>query len=505
MRYDRGSSLHRLLGKMDRRTLLGRGAAMMGGLLAGLSLRPGKAYGQPISPAGSQQGDNTWNVVVAGEAMVSRPFSMHKDPEFLSILKLLRESDVTYAHLEMNLGDFDELQWAAKGNWSGSYMIADPRIAEDLRWAGVDIMSLAQNHSMDWGAPGMLSTIRACKKAGIIHAGTGRDLEEARSPAFVERDKGRVALVSISSGNINSEWAGLPKGSIPGRPGINPLRLSMRYMVDHSAAEQLRAIGKRLGVLRTSANAPQEFGITPGPQSGQGDFAFVDGDKFEIYTVGHPKDIEGNLRSIDAAKQMADFVMVAHHCNISEGSRGDLPCKFARAFARSAIDAGADIYIGHGWHKTLGIEIYKNKPLIHGAGNFFAQNEYIQRVPADSFEAYGHDIDQLTTLTPATYPLHPGLQGGDGTWWHSAVFQFRFENKKLTEIRLHPIEMGWDVSGEKPVRVRPVGTGPHPLTDGVPRMASGANAQKILERIQKLSAAYGTNIEIKDGIGIARM
>ena len=505
MRYDRDSSLPRLVDTMDRRTLLGRGAAMIGGLFAGLSLRSGRAYGQTKPGAGNPQGDNTWNVVVAGEAMVSRPFSMHKEPEFLSIMKLLRESDVTYAHLEMNLGDFEELQWAAKGNWSGSYMIAEPRIAEDLKWAGVDIMSLAQNHSMDWGVPGMLSTIKSCKKAGITWAGTGRDLEEARGPAFVEKDKGRVALLSISSGNIASEWAGLPKGSIPGRPGINPLRLSIKYVVDHNAAEQLQAVGKRLGILRTSADAPQEFGITPRTQSGQSDFAFVDGDKFEIQTVGHPKDIEGNLRSIDAAKQMAEFVMVAHHCNISEGARGDLPCKFARAFAKSAVDAGADIYIGHGWHKTLGIEIYKNKPLIHGAGNFFAQNEYIQRVPADSFEAYGHDIDQLTTLTPATYPLHPGLQGGDGTWWHSAVFQFRFINKKLTEIRLHPIEMGWDVSGEKPVRTRPVGTGPHPLTDGVPRMASGANAQKILERIQKLSAAYGTNIEIKDGIGIARI
>ena len=95
---------HKLLDTMDRRTLLGRGAAMMGGLFAGLSLRPGRAYGQTKPAAGNQQGDNTWNVVVAGEAMVSRPFSMHKEPEFLSIVKLLRESDVTYAHLRNESG-----------------------------------------------------------------------------------------------------------------------------------------------------------------------------------------------------------------------------------------------------------------------------------------------------------------------------------------------------------------------------------------------------------------
>jgi poly-gamma-glutamate capsule biosynthesis protein CapA/YwtB (metallophosphatase superfamily) len=486
--------------KMDRRGMLGRGAALVGGLLGGLSLRPRPASGQAKAKPPGQQGESAWNVVVVGEAMVSRPFSMHTDPDFLSIVKLMRESDVTYAHCEMNFGDFMDLKWAAKSSGS-SFMIAEPRIAEDLKWAGVDVMSLAQNHSMDWGAPGMLSTIKACDEAGIARAGTGRDLEEARGPAFVEKDKGRVALVSISSGNIASEWAGLPKGSIPGRPGINPIRVAMRYEVDHEAAEQLKAIGRKLGTLRTFDDAPRDFDITPRQQSGQSSFAFVDGEKYEISSVGDPRDIAGNLRSIDTARQMADFVMVAHHCNLSEGARGDLPLKFARAFARSAIDAGADMYIGHGWHRTLGIEIYANKPIIHGVGNFFAQNEFIQRVPADSYEAYGHDMDRLTTLTPAAYPLHPA---GAGPWWHSAVFQLAFRSGKLTEIRLHPIEMGWDISGETPRRTRPVGSGPHPLTDGVPRMASGANAQKILERIQKLSAGYGTPIEIRDGIGIVR-
>ena len=77
------------------------------------------------------------------------------------IIKLLRASDLTYAHLEMNFGEFDELPSAAKGNWGGSYMISEPDIAKDLKWAGIDMLSLAHNHSMDWGAPVMLSTIKA--------------------------------------------------------------------------------------------------------------------------------------------------------------------------------------------------------------------------------------------------------------------------------------------------------------------------------------------------------
>jgi poly-gamma-glutamate capsule biosynthesis protein CapA/YwtB (metallophosphatase superfamily) len=506
---DSGSDgfLRRVLRTMDRRTLLGRGAAMAGAAFAGLSLRPGRAYGQQAKPsAGRPGGADTWNVVVAGETMAYRPFSMHTEPEFLSVVKLLRESDVTYTHLEMNLGSPEELGWAARGAIGrAGYLIADPRIAEDLKWAGVDMMSLGHNHSLDWGPEGMLSTIRACRRSGIVHAGTGRDLEEARGPAFLEKDKGRVALVSISSGNSAYEWAGLGKGPIPGRPGVNPLRATMRYELDHATAEQYKEGARKLGVLSVSRATPSEFNVTPGQQAGAtgfSSFTFVDGDKFGISTVGHPKDIEGNLRSIDAARQMADLVIVAHHNSLSEGGRGDLPCRFAREFARAAIDAGADIYVGHGWHKALGIEIYEGKPIMHGLGNFFWQSSYITRVPPDEYESYGYDMDALTTLTPAVGPLHPA---GDEHWAYSVVYQLRLEDKKLKEIRLYPVEMGMDLSAETPRRVREYGTGAHKVLDGRPLMASGATARKILERIQTLSATYGTRVEIEGGVGVARV
>ena len=174
-------------------------------------------------------------------------------------------------------------------------------------------------------------------EAGIVHAGTGRDLEEARSPAFLEKDKGRVALVSISSGNSAYEWAGLGKGPIPGRPGVNPLRATTKYELDHATAEQYKEGARKLGVLSglpRHAERVQRHAGTAGGRNRFSSFTFVDGDKFEISTVGHPKDIEGNLRSIDAARQMADLVIVAHHNSLSEGRRGDLPCRFAREFAQ---------------------------------------------------------------------------------------------------------------------------------------------------------------------------
>ena len=84
-------------------------------------------------------------------------------------------------------------------------MMADPQVARDLKWAGIDIMSLAHNHSMDYGERGMTATIRHCKAAGLAVADTGADLEEAREPGYPETKHGRVALISTTSGNKQNE------------------------------------------------------------------------------------------------------------------------------------------------------------------------------------------------------------------------------------------------------------------------------------------------------------
>ena len=149
---------------------------------------------------------------------------------------------------------------------------------------------------------------------------------------------------------------------------------------------------------------------------------------------------------------MADFVIVAQHNSTSEGSRGENPSDFVVDFARKAIDAGADIYFGHGWHTFLGIEIYKGKPIIYGMGNFFMEEVFLSRIPADSYESYGVDMDKLTSVNPAIGNLHPGTDQEDWCW--TAVYEFKFVDKKVSEIRLHPVDMGMDFSSGKGVMNR---------------------------------------------------
>ncbi|MEV7038405.1 CapA family protein [Amycolatopsis sp. NPDC051061] len=456
------------------------------------------------------------SITLAGECMVTRPFSVHSEPDFVQVLDRLRSAELTYAHVETNFGHFSEVAAPARGDQVGSYFLTDPQVATDLRQAGVDIVSLANNHSVDFGAAGISSTVRHCDAAGMAHAGTGRDLEEAREPAYLETRQGRVALVSVSSGNKSHEWASQPKAGLPGRAGVNPLRPEMRFLVEQEAAEQLKRIGSALGILReTKAGAEGSSGLLMHAEQGEFSLAMANdqsttgsnlwrqSDHFEILSSSNKWDFSGNLRSVAEAATMADLVLVAHHFSVSEGPRGNQPPRFVREFAHACIDEGADIFIGHGWHKTLGIEIYRGKPIVYGLGNFFAQSEFVRRVPYDAYETWGHDIERLSTLTPAAHPLHPGLDQGSETWWSSAVLDLELDGGELQSIRLNPVELGRPV-GRKAVR-RPVGHGERPLTDGRPFTAYGEDAEAILDRYKRLSADFGTSMVIEGETGVIKV
>jgi poly-gamma-glutamate synthesis protein (capsule biosynthesis protein) len=490
---------------IDRRTLLSRGAAAVGGLFAGQFLVSGEAQAQ--SKKSAAPAANSFTVSIVGEAMVTRSFSKLTDPNLLGIRKLLQDSDLAYGHMEMNIAEDDELKWTPRGAvGQAGYLYASPQIAKDLKWLGVDVMSLAQNHSLDWGSEGLLATIKHCEENGIAHAGTGINLEVARAPGFLEKDKGRMALVSIASGDNAYEWAGLPKGSHPGRPGVNMMRMRTINRVPKAAADQLKAVAKGLGNNNPRLAAAKEFSLGGGAAgvgaTGYTGSVFQESDHFEVTSEAYAPDVRGNLRSIDEAQKMADYVMVAQHNSTSDGGRGTKPSAFIVDFAHKAIDAGADVYLGHGWHTFVGIEIYKGKPIFYGLGSLFWESQWITDDPADEFESYNIDTDNMVAANVAGGNLHP--EGSDAWGW-SAVYQLKYVDKKLTEILLYPIEMGYDFTGEKPVRNRVIGKGEMKYLDGSPRLATGANGLAILKLLQAVNTERGTKMDIKDGVGIIKV
>lgn len=80
----------------------------------------------------------------------------------------------------------------------------DPRWAEVLRAAGIILVSLANNHMMDYGEAGLFSTVDALDSAGIYHLGAGRNKEEACAPLFLEIKGMRVACLARTSVIVTS-------------------------------------------------------------------------------------------------------------------------------------------------------------------------------------------------------------------------------------------------------------------------------------------------------------
>jgi hypothetical protein len=169
--------------------------------------------------------DATFDIFLAGDAMLVSPWSRAGDDATLRLFSAMREADVTILNLETVIHSFEGY---AQANSGGSWMRSPPEIAQELAWAGVDMVAHANNHSFDYGSEGILQTIRHVDAAGIAISGSGRDLQQARSPRYVERSGRTVAHVAMASDFISYGKASLSLPGLRGRPGLNPLSLERK-------------------------------------------------------------------------------------------------------------------------------------------------------------------------------------------------------------------------------------------------------------------------------------
>ena len=82
---------------------------------------------------------------------------------------------------------------------SGNHSRLHPRMASLWNAAGIDIVSLASNHAMDWGPDAMLDTAELFRGMGKTVIGVGEDGQDARKPAIIERQGARIAILSYCS------------------------------------------------------------------------------------------------------------------------------------------------------------------------------------------------------------------------------------------------------------------------------------------------------------------
>ncbi|MEM9778240.1 MAG: CapA family protein, partial [Chloroflexota bacterium] len=180
---------------------------------------------------------------------------------------------------------------------------APPEAVDALKSGGFDVVSLANNHALDYGADSLLDGIALLKSAGIEPVGAGANLAEARAPTIVEVNGVKIAFLAY----VNV----LPEGET------------------------------QFDVAQWEATAAD-----PG------------------LAWGRPEDVAADVALV---KQSADHVVVLLHSGI-EYLRFITPEQ--QTIARGAIDAGADLVLGHHAHILQKVEEYNGGLIAYGLGNF---------------------------------------------------------------------------------------------------------------------------------------
>jgi len=430
-----------------------------------------------------------FRVAAVGDLIFSSPLSLSSEDRLKSVEGVLRDADVTLGNLENTLIDFRVFRGYPQAESGGGQLSGSPAVAKDLRNMGFNMVARANNHTTDWGVEGMRETDSAVDAAGIVHAGTGENRAAARAARYLDTAKGRVALVSMASSFTPMSAAGDPLGETPGRPGLSALHVTPYAIVTSEMMQELRKIRdvQPKGLAESWNEGTQE---KPG-----------DLDLFgQHWRVGHTAggftyemsdpDLQEILKSIRKGKQNADFLIAtihAHEPDIAVAT--EEPGDFLPKLAHACIDAGADAFIGHGPHRLRGIEIYNGKPIFYSLGNFFFQIAAVEPLARDTYEAFKMDPATFTEkdLTDKIIKMH----FTEPVWYESVAAVSRFEHGELSEVRLYPVELNFLSRASR--------------QGGIPRLADPPEARSILELLQRLSAPYGTTIDIVGSVGVIRL
>lgn len=425
--------------------------------------------------------------IATGDAFMTRRLPEGGYPGFDTVRDIIKEHQVRFNNLEITIHNQEGYPAAFSG---GTWAMAEPEILDDLKQFGFNLYNTANNHSLDYSHGGVLATLAHLKERDMLAAGTGRHLAAASAPVYLDTADARVAMLGISADFHDSDMAGNQSIEMDGRPGVNGLRRVTTYHVEKKYYDVLQEVAKK-----TRMNASQERSIRNGfslplPEGklNFGGKSFLLSDETATHTAPHPNDMARMETNIQEARRQADYVLVSVHSHASPDEDTTQPCEFLEEFARRCIDAGADAVLGHGPHELRGIEIYKGKPIFYSLGNFIFQTDTVCLQPAEAYEnkklPAGTMVGQLMDFRSKN-----GTQGYcvQENIWRSVMAGFTAEDGEVTEIRLYPVDlhMGWKRS-----RI------------GWPNLAPECGA---LEHLARLSEAYGTKIEIEDGVGIIRL
>ena len=442
------------------------------------------------------------SIAIAGDVLLTRRLAVFREPAYLRLRELLHAASARFCNLEASVHRYLSSPHSQRQG-GGTYMTTEPELIEDLKWLGVNLLACGSSHADDYGWAGVLETIEHLDRAGMVHAGSGRHLAESRAPAFLDTPSGRVGLVAANTQFNPGARAGEPRNNTAGHPGVNGIRHRTEYVLDAERLADLRRVGQAIG-LEAGEERSRNLG-EPGRGEASAeryDFLghrFISGDTPAVRSFANASDLRENMRQIATARAMADHVVASLHNHEQGGptlltatkrSEVEDPADFAIDYAHQAIDAGSDVFAGHGPQVPLAVEIYHGKPVFHGIGTFIFQLETLRYLPAEAYERY--DLDEHATPADFIQARYAGDTRGhtaDRQQWEQLFAVCDFAGQELAEVRLYPLELGFG----QPRSQR-----------GRPLLAEDEAAERIISRVARLSRKYGTQIDFRDGIGVIR-
>jgi poly-gamma-glutamate capsule biosynthesis protein CapA/YwtB (metallophosphatase superfamily)/outer membrane protein assembly factor BamB len=226
--------------------------------------------------------------VVPGRSMEAQLVRFGPAYPWLGLLPLLSEADLAVANLESVL--------TTQGKpLDKPYLIrAHPRWGEILVEGGFDLVTVANNHGLDYGNEGLAETLDTLAALGVAHVGAGRSREEAHAPALFDLKGVRIAVLGYAA----ARWNG--SEDVPATDRL-------AWAEPAAVAADVRAVRDRADLVVVLLHAGTEYSVEPS----------------------------------------SDQVRVAH----------------------AAIDAGADLVVGHHPHVTQTVERYGRGLIVYSLGN----------------------------------------------------------------------------------------------------------------------------------------
>lgn len=244
-------------------------------------------------------------------------------------------ADITIANLECSLTTY----WDHHPTKS-IYFKGSPENVAGLTYAGIDIVSLANNHTLDYMVEGMQETQSVLDDNNILYMGAGANSYEAYQPAFYSKSGVNFAFLAASdrTGQYNNEQPYLNAGY--NKPGFG-------YLEPYYIKKQIEEVKDVSDLVILEWHTGTEYSSGPGDKSDT------------LYLFGEDNESDENYFPLAYAPDPKD-----------------------RSTTHFAIDNGADLVICHHPHMMQGVELYNGKLIAHSLGNFAFDQEYPETYPS---------------------------------------------------------------------------------------------------------------------------